>query len=217
MNPVALPGDQPVFVPGSGDGGRPRASVPQTAALRPVWRLAGAAAVGAIGGAMFGAVLMVAAVRGNGGGTLVLPEVNTNVRYAYRAEPASFSGGVQGVSMLVMPLTGERGRHLSLVVDPERVRASAETDLTFDVRVIDLAGAPLGGATVRAELLVLPWMDRSAPSAVTADDGRAKFEFPGLTRAGSYELRIVDVSLDGERFVPPPDQDRISVPVPGAD
>jgi hypothetical protein len=219
MNPVALPGDQPVFVPGTDDGARRRASAPEreAASRRSLRRLA-AAALGGIGGAMFGAALLFAASRtGSGPNTVVLPEVNDNVRYAFHAPPASFAGGVQGVSMLVMPLAGDRGEHLSLVVTPRRVRSGAETDLTFELKAVDLDGAPVEGAAVRGELVALPWMDRAEPSAVTGADGRAEFAFPGLTRAGSYQLRIVEVSLDGQRFVPPADQDTISVPVPGAD
>lgn len=220
MNPVALPGDQPVFVPGTDDGARRRASAPERepASGRSLRRLAAAAALGGIGGAMFGAVLLFAASRtGGDADSIVLPEVNENVRYAFHALPGSFDGGVQGVSMLVMPLMGERGGYLSLVLDPRRERSGDETDLTFGVRVVDGSGVPVEGASVRAELLTLPWMDRTELSEVTGADGRTEFAFPGLTRAGSYQLRIVEVSLGGQRFVPSAGQDAVSVPVPGGD
>lgn len=220
MHPVALPGDQPVFLPERDDGAGATApqGAPEARPSRPLRRLAGAAAVGALGGAMFGAVLIIAASRSvEGPATIELPPLNENVRYAYHAPPAIPSGGVQGVSMLVMPLAGDRGRHLSLVVTPHRERSGEETDLTFEVRLVDADGAPIAGATVGAELLALPWMDREKRSVTTGADGRAEFVFPDLVRAGSYELRIVGVSHEDERFAPPPGQDAISVPVPGAD
>lgn len=220
MHSVALPGDQPVFVPEPHDGAGGREPAPARGASpsRPIRHLAAAAAVGALGGVMFGFVVILAASRaGDNGGSIELPAVNENVRYAYHAPPADLSGGVQGVSMLIMPLVGDHGEHLSLVVAPRRTRSGDETDLAFEVRVVDAGGAPVERAMVEGELLVLPWMDREGRSVVTGPDGRAAFAFPELTRAGSYRLRIVSVSHRGERLLPPAGQDAISVPVPGSD
>lgn len=218
MNPVALPGDQPVFVPGAGGDGRREAPAPNPEQpSQRVWkRLAVSAAVGALGGAMLGVALAVALARSDGETDAVaFPEVNDNVRYGFHANPASAQGDVGGVSMLAVHLVTDDGRGLTTVVAARRARNGAKTDLTFDLRVMDERGAPVEGAVVSGELLALPWMDRWEPSASTGPDGRAVFAFPGLTRAGSYQLRVTSVSIDGRRFLPLPGQSAVSAPVPG--
>lgn len=218
MNPVALPGDQPVFIPGAGDDGRREAAAAEPGrASQPVWkRLAFSAAAGVLGGAMFGVALAVAVARsGKETDVVAFPEVNDNVRYGFHANPASAEGGVGGVSMLAVNLVSDDGRRLTTVVAARRARNGAKTDLTYDVRVMDERGAPVEGAVVSGEVLALPWMDRWEPSARTGPDGRAAFTFPGLTRAGSYQLRVTGVSIDGYRFLPLPGQSPVSAPVPG--
>ncbi|HXF50313.1 MAG TPA: hypothetical protein VNM43_01375 [Dehalococcoidia bacterium] len=207
-------------MPGRDDDGRREAPAREREAAprRPWKRLAVSAAVGALGGAMFGVALLIAAARTDDGtDTVVFPDVNEDVRYGFHANPASAEGAVGGVSMLAVHLVSDGGQRLTTVASARRERSGAETDLTFDLRVMDERGAPVEGAVVTGEVLALPWMDRWEPSAATGPDGRAAFVFPNLTRVGSYQLRITSVWLDGERFVPLPGQSPVSVPVPGAD
>lgn len=214
MNPLALPGDQPVFVPGDEDVSTGK---PSAAPARSLRRLAGAAALGAIGGGLFGVAVIVAVARqDDGSSSMALPAPNENVVYAYEAAAAQpLSGAAKGVSVLVFTLEGDRGGHLTVVLTPERVSSGGAPGLSFVTKVSAPDSRPVEGATVRTETLILPWMERSQAVATTGADGRAVFRHEDLTLAGSYRFRVIDVVVGGETFRTS-EEEAITVPIPGA-